>query len=653
MQRHDTGGFGLTSFLRIPCLHHTLLVLCVLAGCGRQQTASNDGPVATAPASTAVTPAVVPRKAAVRPGVVPVLVDVADRLGVAAEFHADIVPERYFLPEIMGGGAAWIDVDQDGWLDLYLMNGCELRDPRLEGPPPADGKPVVELPAADRASGVKNDREQSSADVTESQRGATEARASAAPRVFTNRLFLSRGGRWFEDVTQPSATGDTDYGQGCAVGDFDADGFPDLYLTNFGQNVLLHNNGDGTFTDATTEAGVGDACWGTSTAWFDVDGDDDLDLYVVNYLDVTYDNRRMCPIHKKPAYCGPARYDAAPDRLFVNQGDGSFIESAEKLGLLLPDGKGLAINVLDLDDDLKPEVYVANDMRANFLFTRTGQDQKGGPRYRDAATAGGCAVSDTGQNEASMGIACGDFDRDGRCDIFLTHFYTHKNTLYRNLGSLMFDDESRRSRIAASSYQTLGFGTVPLDVDRDGGLDLFIVNGNVLGPHHEPNQMQAQLMLNDGRGRFDDVSAHSGRYFREMILGRGAAAADFDNDGDTDLVATHLDRPTALLENRTRPDRHFVGLTLCTPTRVRPVGGRIVVVNNGQRIVCPVASGGSYLSQSDPRILVGLGDEVGPIQLEVFWPSGRRDQFRDLAVDRYWRIMEGQTPEPVWSEDVP
>ena len=668
MQRHDTDGFGLTSFLRISRLHHTLLVLCALAGCGRQQTASDDGPDASAPVTSApvtsapvtsapvtgaATPEVVPRTKTPRPSLVPLLVDVADQMGVAAEFHADMVPERYFLPEIMGGGAAWIDVDQDGWLDLYLMNGCQLRDPRLENAPPSDGKPVVDLPATGGSSVTQQSQVQPGGNPTPSAAGAGQDQASTAPRVYTNRLFLSRGGRSFVDVTQLSRTGDTAYGQGCAVGDFNADGFPDLYLTNYGANVLLQNNGDGTFMDATAKAGVGDAAWGTSTAWFDVDGDDDLDLYVVNYLDVTYDNRLMCPIHKKPAYCGPSHYDALPDRVYVNQGNGSFVDAAEKLGLLRPGGKGLAINVLDLDDDLRPEVYVANDMKPNFLYTRTREDQKQGTRYRDAATAGGCAVSDTGQNEASMGIACGDFDGDGRCDIFLTHFYTHKNTLYRNLGSLMFDDNSRRSRIAASSYQTLGFGTVPLDVDRDGALDLFIVNGNVLGPHQAPNQMQAQLMHNDGRGRFEDVSAHSGAYFHEMILGRGAAAGDFDNDGDTDLVATHLDRRTALLENRTFPERHFFGLTLCTPSRVPPVGGRIVVVRDDQRIVCPIAAGGSYLSRSDSRILVGLGEKDEPIQLEIFWPSGRRDEFRDLAVDRYWRIMEGQPPEPVWSEQVP
>ncbi|MEO1994735.1 MAG: CRTAC1 family protein [Planctomycetaceae bacterium] len=646
------------SIQRFVCSAYTLLVLWALAGCSREQPASevaNTG-AAEVESQNKTAPRSKPKQLrSKRPSVVPVFVDVADRLGVAVVFYPDMVPERYFLPEIMGGGAAWIDVDQDGWLDLYLMNGCQLRDPRLEeaprtGEPSSTAQSATEQSAAVRST---TDEPASARVGSDPNLSSGDAQAANVPQIHRNRLFLNRGGQAFEEVTRASGAGDLAYGQGCALGDFNADGFPDLYLTNYGRNVLYRNNGDGTFSDVASAAGVDDAAWGTSTAWFDVDGDDDLDLYVVNYLDVTYDNRLMCPIHKKPAYCGPSHYKALPDRVYVNQGDGSFVDSAEQLGLLLPRGKGLAINVVDLDDDLKPEVYVANDMTANFLFTRTAHDQQGAVRYRNVAAAGGCAVSDTGQNEASMGIACGDFDRDGRCDIFLTHFYTHKNTLYRNLGSLMFDDESRRSRIAAASYQTLGFGTVPLDADRDGALDLFIVNGNVLGPHQEPNEMRPQLLHNDGRGRFDDVSAHSGRYFREMMLGRGAAAADFDNDGDTDLVATHLDRATALLENRTLPERHFVGLRLSTPSRVPPVGGRVVVTNGSQRIVCPVASGGSYLSQSDQRILVGLGDQAVSVQLEIYWPSGRVDRFADLEVDRYWHILEGQAPEAVWSENLP
>jgi hypothetical protein len=255
-------------------------------------------------------------------------------------------------------------------------------------------------------------------------------------------------------------------------------------------------------------------------------------------------------------------------------------------------------------------------------------------------------VSDTGMNEAGMGIACADFDGDGLPDIFLTHYYHMKNTLYHNRGGLIFDDESRRSRIAAASFESLGFGNAAFDYDRDGSPDLLIANGHVLGPEQSPNEMRPQLLRNT-HGVFADISDSAGGYFNEYCLGRSVAAADFDDDGDLDFVITHLDRPLALLANQTETKRRFIGFQLETVARIPPVGGRIVVVCGALRQVLPIIAGGSYLAAPDTRILAGLGDESGPVNIEIHWPSGRIDQVDDLEPNRYWRIMEGRQPQSV------
>jgi len=545
--------------------------------------------------------AITQRDSSVTPKIKPKFSDVAKPSGVAFQRFSEIVPGRFFLPEIMGGGVAWFDYDGDGWLDLYVVIGCRLDTP---------------------------DRSQTN---------------------YVNRLFRNEGNGSFSDVTFSSGALENGYGQGCAVGDFNADGFPDLYVTNFGKNSLLENNGDGTFSEVGSTAGVDDPSWGTSTVWLDLDDDFDLDLYVVNYLDLHSGNSEVCEYNGKKGYCGPGSYQAKADRVYLNQNDGTFIESAGKLGIEAAEGKGLAVIAADFDNDGRSEVYVANDMAANFLFTRT-QDSADDPRsnspFHNVAQASGCAVSRDGKNEASMGIACADFDGDGLIDIFLTHYYQAKNTLYRNRGSLVFDDDSRRSRVATTSFGTLGFGTAAFDYDRDGVNDLFIANGHVLGPEHDPFAMKPQLLRNDGRGRFDDISPLAGEYFLDHFVGRGVATADYDNDGDADLAVTHLNRPMSLLRNETETGRHFLGLQLKTAARTSAVGGRVVLTFDDQKKVITLTSGGSYLSSNDSRLLVGLGDLSGPVDLEIRWPSGKVEQFQGLEHDRYWLILEGHQSMP-------
>jgi hypothetical protein len=525
--------------------------------------------------------------------------DVALSSNVSFQRFSDAVPDRYFLPEVMGGGVALFDYDNDGQLDLYATNGIPLWDsvPRQVNP--------------------------------------------------ENQLFRNCGRGQFVTVTALSKSGDSHFGQGCAVGDFNADGFPDLYVTNYGRNSLFVNNGDGTFRDGTAAAGLGDPYWGTSAVWFDANRDGLLDLYVVNYLNLSRENHEVCTYGGVRGYCGPGRWEGVADLLCLNQGAGDFRVTSAFDAQDAQLAKGLAVVVCDFDGDTQPEIYVANDMVPNLLLTRaTEAASDTEPLFRNVAEHAGCAVSSDGRNEASMGVACSDFDNDGKVDIFLTHYFQHKNTLYRNLDSLLFEDNSRRSRAAATSFDTLGFGTVAGDFDHDSDADLFIANGHVLGPLHEPNAMRPQMLENDSHGVFRDSASEIGDYFVQTCVGRGAAKGDFDNDGKVDIAVSHIDRPMALLHNETHVSHRFIGLELLPRDRVFPVGGQVIVIAGTQRHVVPIIGGGSYLSSSDPRVVVGLGEHEGPVDVSVVWPGRDTETFQDLSPGRYWQVREGKTGQP-------
>lgn len=553
---------------------------------------------------------VLSRRAASHAEFLPQFTEVSTAQGIDFTFHTDAIPGRYFLPEIMGGGAAWFDFDRDGWLDLFLVNGEELE--------------------------------------SELQR----------PKPHSDALFQNRGGESFEEVSRAAAAGTIGYGHGCAIGDFDSDGFEDLYVTGYRTSTLLRNQGDGTFADETLESGTRNDRWGLGVVWLDINDDRLLDLFVVNYLNVTPQNREQCRFSGVPGYCGPGHYDAVNDRLFLNLGDGRFRDVSEEVGVAIPNGKGLGVAVLDFDLDGHYEIYVANDMTPNFLLQRqsvsdTGTDRSNAmdvlPKFRDVAPIAGCAVSDMGLNEASMGVACADFDGNGFCDIFLTHFFAQKNTLYRNLGGMQFEDDSRRARLVAISHDRLGFGTVAFDYDRDGNVDLLIANGHVLGPEHEPFAMLPQILRNVGQARFEDVGPQSGDYFRQLCVGRGAAGADFDQDGDLDLILTHLDRPAALLRNDTATPHHFLGIELRRADRLPAQGTQVIVEAGARRITTMSIGGGSYLCVSDPRLLVGLKDWSEPVTLEIRWQSGQVSRHENIAVDRYWLAIEGRDLLPSFS----
>lgn len=602
----------LVKLLRIGCLLASLLGN--LSGCNRDPEAVDDVFTNLSPAEFEELRNSTPPKERPKPpgpelSIAPQFVDIASEAGIQFQYFNDEVEGRFFLPESMGGGAAWVDYDGDGCLDLYLVNGSSLQGPG-------------------------------------SQSGE-----------FVNHLFRNLGQQKFEEVGAAAAGHHQGYGHAVAVGDFDADGFPDLYLTNFGANTLLHNNGDGTFHDVTDSAGVGDPLWGFGGVWFDIDGDRDLDLFVVNYIDWSSQKSKTCEVNGQPVFCGPGEFSGLPDRLFINLGNGQFSESAKSFGFAGTTGKGLVALAVDLDNDLQPELYVGNDLSPNLLYTRSRpafllqETTSAATPFLEIADAAGAAVDDQGYVEASMGIACGDFDRDGWSDLFLTHFYNHKNTLYRNHGQLRFQDVSKGTHIAQHSYHTLGFGTVTFDYDRDGWLDLFATNGHVLGPNYDPYAMTPQFFRNNGKGQFDDISSSAGTYFKQEWVGRGVAGGDYDNDGDLDLVISHLYKNAALLRNETATDgRPFLGLDLRTVDRVPPVGGRVVVTAPNIKVTKPVTAGGSYASTNDPRLLIGLSEAVTQVELAIYWPSGRVDHWSELGTNRYWLIIEGTEPQSVHPE---
>jgi tetratricopeptide (TPR) repeat protein len=524
-----------------------------------------------------------------------VLRDVHEAAGLDWQYFNGDTGNKYLL-ESMGGGVAVLDYDRDGWPDLYLVQGCELPfDPSRTN--------------------------------------------------YRDRLFRNVEGQRFEDVTDAAGLGDHRYGQGCAVGDYDGDGDPDLLVANYGQSILYRNNGDGTFTDVTTATGLTGEHWNSSAAFADFDGDGVLDLYLGCYV---HDAFRICRgATGKVAACDPGNYAAEQDRLFQGRGDGMFVDVTDTSGIVAPDGKCLGILVSDLDDDGKPDIYVANDGTPNFLFHN--RSQPGTIRFQEAGQLAGVAVDGEGHTEGSMGIAGADFDRDGRIDLYVTNFIDEMYTYYRNLGGLLFEDNTRRSGLANLTKPLVGFGVQPIDFDSDGYPDLLVANGHIddFRFRDEPWKMPPQLFRNQGKGQFTDAGAVAGPYFQGEYLGRGMARLDWDRDGDDDAVIVHQDAPLALLSNETAAPGHWIAFRLRgTASHRDAVGARLEVHVPGEPPhIAEVQGGHGFFAANEDLVRIGLGEVDAVEKMVIRWPSGQTETIPQPAIDRVHTLIEGWQSE--------
>jgi hypothetical protein len=436
---------------------------------------------------------------------------------------------------------------------------------------------------------------------------------------------------------------------GVAVGDYDNDGRPDILVTRWKSYALYHNLGQGRFEDVTIEAGLGgDRGCPSSAAWADLDNDGDLDLYVCRYVKWDAKDPPLCeyPEHSKPgySYCDPRSYPALLDQLFRNDG-GRFVDVTREAGIVDSEGRGLGVLAADLDGDARTDLFVANDTTANYFFHNCG-----GFRFAERGIESGLASSAEGGYLAGMGVACGDFDGDGRPDVAVTNFFNQSTSLYHNHGGGFFSDRSAATGLAAATRQVLGFGIAFLDANNDGWLDLVQANGHVTDYRPSfPLEMKAQLLLGDGAGRFVDVSDRAGTPWGVLRIARGLAIGDLDNDGRIDVLIVSQNAPIALLHNQSRDPHHFLTLALeGTASNRDAVGARVAVTAAGRTQVAVRFGGGSYLSASDNRLHFGLGPGRVVDRVEVTWPSGRRDEYRNLTADAGYRLREGDAaPAPL------
>jgi hypothetical protein len=511
------------------------------------------------------------------------------------------------MPEIMGAGVALLDYDNDGDLDVYLVQGMRLeRGGKLLVPPPPGSKP--------------------------------------GNRLFKN-LLSETGELRFLDVTDKAGVGHVGCGMGVAVGDYDNDGLPDLYVTNFGPNVLYHNNGDGTFTDVTRQAGVDDLHWSTSAAWVDFDGDGWLDLFVCNYVDFTVEGNRACfSPAGEPDYCTPKMYHAVPSRLFRNLGNGKFEDITEASGINRSYGPGLGVVCADFNGDGRADIYVANDTAANRLWLNQGDGT-----FREAALDMGVAYSMDGLAKAGMGVALADVENNGGQILLVTNLTREGVTVFRGDARGQFEDATIDFGLLQSTYGDTGFGAGWLDYDNDGWLDLFIANGAVTilesargGPF--PYAQRSQLFHNEGRGkRFRQTSSLAGPAFQSAQVSRGAAFGDLDNDGAIDIVVTNNNGPVQLLRNQSSCRRHWLIVKLESPGTNRfAVGARVAVLRPGRDPLWRrVHSDSSYLSASDTRVHFGLGDTAEIQAVLVHWPGGSQERFEGIQPGRIVALRKG------------
>ncbi len=540
-------------------------------------------------------------------------IDVTSSSGIVFT-HFNGTTGDFLLPEITGSGGALFDYDNDGDLDLYLVQGAELRP-------------------GHKLRGFE-------------WQGQTPPR----DRLFRNDFETGPGGGEvrFTDVTSQSGIEGFGYGMGVATGDIDNDGWVDIYVTNLGSNYLLRNDGDGTFSDITESSGADDPRWSTSATFLDYDRDGLLDLFIANYVDFSIEMKREC-FAKSSArdYCGPDTYDAARDRLLRNRGDGTFEDVTSVLGIDKTFGAGLGVIAADLNSDGWLDIYVANDGDPNILWI----NPRGKGRFQDEALLAGVALNQAGRAEAGMGVDAADIDGDGTEDLFLAHLDGESNTLYMATGQGYFEDQTVRHGLHGPSLPSTGFGTGFLDFDNDGRLDLLVTNGAVRLQERqaragEPYPLQQRNQLFQGaKEGFVEVTDKMGDAMRIEEVSRGAVFGDVDNDGDTNFVVTNNSGPARLLLNRIAGKENWLGLRVLGKQGRDAYGAGVEVeMSDGSTFSRRVRTGGSYCSARDPRVLVGLGGRDGIKAVRIKWLGGAVERWTDLPLNRYSTLREGSSP---------
>jgi hypothetical protein len=519
--------------------------------------------------------------------------DITERAGI--KFRHVASPDKKYIVESMSGGLALIDYDADGYPDIYFVNSL-----------------TVDL--------VKSNEKTVSA------------------------LYRNNGDGTFTDVTDKAGVGSVGWGMGAAVGDYNNDGFEDIYVTCLGPNRLFKNNGNGTFTDVTKGAGVGDPRWSTGASFVDYDNDSKLDLFVSNYVDFDinhlpeFGKGKQCQYKSIPVQCGPRGLPGAGDALYHNNGDGTFTDVSKKAGVSDPEGYyGLGVIASDFDSDGLVDIYVANDSTPNFLYKN-----KGDGSFKDVGFISGSAVNENGSEQGSMGVTVSDYDHDGKFDLFVTNFADEYNTLYRGTERLSFADVSYAAKVAAASLVYVGWGTKFFDYDSDGWVDLFVANGHVY-PQLENYRQRKLLHKNNRNGTFTEVSAQAGAALMAERASRGVAFGDLDNDGDVDVVINDLDGPPQLLRNDGGNANNSVLIkTIGTKSNRSGIGARVRVVAGDLTQVDEVRSGDSYISQSDLRLHFGLEKRAKIDLIEIRWPSGAVDKITNAQVNKMLTVKEGQ-----------
>jgi enediyne biosynthesis protein E4 len=536
------------------------------------------------------TPQVVPGK----------FTDVTSALGVHFQNRSLHTSKRYLI-ETMGSGAALFDYDNDGRLDLYLVNAAPISDPTPRGTIPQKTGPE-----------------------------------------YWNRLYHQKADGTFEDVTEKAGLQGAGYGMGVAVGDYDNDGYEDLYVTSYGGNKLYHNNGDGTFTDVTEKAGVGGSGWSTSAAWIDLDGDGLLDLVVLRYVKWDFDDI-YCGTHEPGLrdYCHPDQFEPVAPLVYHNDGNGHFTEVSQKIGLSKP-GKGLGIAFADYDRDGHPDIFIANDSMVEFLY-----HNRGNGTFEEVGLMSGVAVDGNGKTYAGMGTDFADYNNDGLPDLIVDDLANQQYALYRNNGDGSFSYDSFSSGIASMTLKHSGWGLRFFDYDNDGWKDLLIAQGHDLETietnYPDLRYREPMLLLrNTGKG-FVDVSKESGDVFSQAWVGRGLAIGDMDNDGRIDAVVTTNDGPAYILRNETPTKNHWLTLKLVGHKSNRDAIGAEVKLTTSRGIQLEtVTTASSYLSSGDKRVHFGLGADALAQRIEIRWPSGVLQTMTNVVADRILQIDESE-----------